>query len=366
MIMKTSARRQSGLSLIEVLVSTVIALFAGLAIVQTFAMAEGFRRTGTSGGDASFSGALGIYLIEHDLSVAGYGINATSYLGCSTSGVDTAPSGTARNFSFTLAPAQITPGASVTTPDSITLVASSTAMMPGAINLTTPQVNLASPYIVTGAYGITAGDLLLMAQAGQNCTVVQATNTPTAAATAQNTIQHLSGRYSYNSGSYWARYNPAGGVGPVYGANAVVMDLGPAPVVNTYYIQNNSLMMDQLVSGQLGQLVAANIVQLKAIYGKDTNGDGIVDTWNVTAPVTSTDWANVMAVRIALVARSANPEKPDPTTGNCSTTTATPSVTWDDGTTTTLDVSADPNWKCYRYKTFHVTDSLRNLIWIPS
>jgi type IV pilus assembly protein PilW len=365
MIMKTPAKRQRGLSLIEVLVSTVIALFAALAIVQTFAVAEGYRRTGTSGGDASFSGALGIYLIEHDMSVAGYGINTAAYLGCATSGSDVS-TGTARPFNFTLAPAQIAPGATVTTPDAITLVASGTSTMPGPINLTVPQASATSTYTVTGAYGVNAGDVLLLAQPGLACTITQATNTPTLAATNQNTIQHVAGRYSYNGGTATARYNPTGGIGPTYGASAVVTDLGPGPIVNTYYIRNNTLMVDQLISGQIGQTVAANVVQMKAIYGKDTNGDGIVDTWNNTAPVTSTDWSRVMAVRLALAARSANPEKPDPTTGACSTTTAAPSVTWDDGTVTVLDVSADPNWMCYRYKTFHVTDSLRNLIWTPS
>jgi hypothetical protein len=41
-------------------------------------------------------------------------------------------------------------------------------------------------------------------------------------------------------------------------------------------------------------------------------------------------------------------------------------VTWDDGTTTVLDLSANASWKCYRYRVFHMTASLRNSIWTPS
>jgi len=360
-----SLRRQRGFTIVEVLVSTVVALFAVLAIVQTFAIAEGFRRTGTSGGDAAFSGAIGAYIIEHDLNEAGYGINTAAYLGCATSGSDSF-SGTARPINFTLAPAQITPGAGATAPDTITLVASATDMMPGPINFTAAQATNTSPVVVTGAYGINAGDVLLLAQAGTACTLAQATNTPTSGASNQNTILHATTGYTTATGTYLPRYNPAGGIGPAYGANAVVMNLGPSPVVNTYYILNNTLMVDQLVTGQLGQTVAANVVQLKALYGKDTNNDGVVDTWNNTAPVTSGDWAGVLSMRVALAARSANPEKPNMTTGLCSTTTVAPSVTWDDGTTTVLDVSADPNWQCYRYRAFHITTSLRNLIWTPS
>jgi hypothetical protein len=31
-----------------------------------------------------------------------------------------------------------------------------------------------------------------------------------------------------------------------------------------------------------------------------------------------------------------------------------------------MDVTAVPNWQCYRYRVFHLTVSLRNLIWTPS
>jgi type IV pilus assembly protein PilW len=285
--------------------------------------------------------------------LAGYGVNTAVYLGCAATWSDQGPP--TRAINFTLAPVQITPGVNAQTPDSITVVASGARMMPGPIKLTTALAAPTNNYTVAAAFGVTAGDLLLLAEAGQPCTLVQATNTPTTGASNQNVVKHLN-----------ARYNPAGGLGPNYSANAVMMDLGTSPTVSTYYIQNNTLMVDQLVGGQLQQAIASNVVQLKALYGKDTNADGIVDTWNAVAPATSNDWASVLAVRLALVARSAQPEKPDPTTGVCSTTAAAPSVTWDDGTVTTLDLSANASWKCYRYKVFHLTSSLLNLIWTPS
>jgi len=338
---------QQGFSLVEVMVSTVVALFATLAIFQSFAVSEGYRRTATGGGDASFSGAVGAYLIDHDLRMAGYGVNKATYLGCAATGSDQG-----RAINFTLAPAQITAGVT----DSITVVASGATMMPGPINLTTALAAPTNTYTVSNAFGVTNGDVLLLAEVGQACTLVQATNTPTSGSSNQNVIQHATS----------GRYNPAGGLGPNYSANAVVMDMGTAPTVSTYYILNNTLMVDQRVSGQLAQPIASNVVQLKALYGKDTNADGIVDAWNTVAPATSSDWANVLAIRVALVARSVQPEKPNPTTGVCSTTTAAPSVTWDDGTVTTLDLSANGSWQCYRYKVFHMTSSLRNLIWTPT
>jgi type IV pilus assembly protein PilW len=77
---------------------------------------------------------------------------------------------------------------------------------------------------------------------------------------------------------------------------------------------------------------------------------------------TATDWSRVLALRIALVARSNLAERPDATTGLCTTTTVDP-LTWTGGT---LTISADPNWKCYRYRVFETTVPLRNMIWLQA
>jgi len=362
--------RQHGFSLVEVMVSTVVAMFATLAIMQSFAVSEGYLRTATSGGDATFSGAVATYMLGRDLQVAGYGINTAAYLGCTVSGSDESVT-PAQAISFTLAPAQITPGAG-SSPDSITVVSSNSGWLPAPVTLTAAMASATDNYQINNPFGVTAGDVLILAQSGNNaCTLVQATNTPTTAAPgSQNTVKHVSGTYTTQGGaSTGARYNPSGGIGAAYPAGSVLIDMGAAPTVNTYFIQNNTLMVTQGVTapGQPAQAVAANIVQLKAFYGKDTVGGGTITTWDSAAPAT---WNQVLAIRIAIVASSAQPEKQVDTNGNCSTTTASPTVTWDDGTQTQLDLSATaptgPAWQCYRYKVFHMTTSLRNSIWTPS
>ena len=58
--------------------------------------------------------------------------------------------------------------------------------------------------------------------------------------------------------------------------------------------------------------------------------------------------------------------------GACDTTTAAP--TWSGtafgvapfGFQTSLDLSADANWQCYRYKAFETSIPLRNWIWKSS
>ena len=357
--------RQHGFTLVEVMVSTVVAMFATLAIMQSFAVSEGYRRTATSGGDATFSGAVATYLLGRDLQVAGYGINTAAYLGCTVSGIDESAT-PAQAIGFTLAPAQITPGASSSVPDSITVVSSNTGWLPAPVSLTTSMAAATDNYQINNPFGVTAGDVLILAQSGNNaCTLVQATNTPTSAAPgSQNTVRHASGAYSGGT----ARYNPSGGIGGAYPAGSVLIDMGASPTVNTYFVQNDTLMVTQQVAapGQPAQPVAANVVQLKAFYGKDTVGGGTITTWDNAAPAS---WNQVLAIRVAIVARSAQPERQVDANGNCSTTTTSPTVTWTDSgasLSTTLDLTNDPNWKCYRYKVFHMTASLRNSIWTPS
>jgi type IV pilus assembly protein PilW len=80
----------------------------------------------------------------------------------------------------------------------------------------------------------------------------------------------------------------------------------------------------------------------------------------VAVPATANDWAGVIAVRLGLVARSATAERPD-ANGNCTTTTAMP--TWAGGT---FDISGRQDWRCFHYRVFESTVTLRNMIWRPA
>jgi len=104
---------------------------------------------------------------------------------------------------------------------------------------------------------------------------------------------------------------------------------------------------------------------------------------NCVAPKTvwQTKWESVIAVRVAVVARSALAEKPsgidgtkcDATTDGTESPTPGPDLRprWVGGL---IDVSAsgDPSpasplyWKCYRYRVFETTVPLRNWIWRSS
>ena len=158
------------------------------------------------------------------------------------------------------------------------------------------------------------------------------------------------------------------------------MNRGAPPSFRTWFVQNGNLMIrasDVLMANQVPDTVAVNnIVNFKAQYGirplngvltwsnvlTDSDGDGTVGN--------SGDWLNVIAVRVAVVARSREVEKPDAGGTSCTTTVAQPRA-FDQpaGAGIAVDVAVvgeTVDWTCYRYRVFEATIPLRNVAWRPS
>jgi type IV pilus assembly protein PilW len=372
--MRTSHIHSRGFSLVEILVAMVIALLGTIIIFQVFAASEGIKRTSTSGGDAQQFGALALFTLEREVRVAGYGINTTALLGCAVRAYDELA--TPQDLpDFTLAPLLITAGADDKTPDQITLMHGASDLISIPVTISQNMPNPAAVFKVSNRYGFVEGDVIIAAEPGQPCTLAQATALP--GCVECDNVQHNNGPYTDANGvSVAARFNKTGGLGVSYTTNGSIYNLGAGPTRNTYRVANNQLLMDSMFSTTTSLTLADNIVLLKAQYGKDdgvANGtvtnatyvadDGAVDGYSNTMPVTpsATDLARVLSVRMAVVARSAQAEKPSVEGGACDTTTAAP--TWSGGT---LDLSTDVNWKCYRYRVFETTVPMRNLLWQQS
>lgn len=140
------------------------------------------------------------------------------------------------------------------------------------------------------------------------------------------------------------------------------------PPVPTLEVFSVAVVNGQSVlQSNLNGVLADGIVQLKAQYGTDADGNGIVDSgeWVTTAPANP---MNVLAARLVLVARSSQGEKPKMVGGvvQCNTTTGMP--VWNGGgvdLSGQLGLAVSDDWKCYRYKSFEITVPLRNVIWKP-
>lgn len=354
-----NAGRSRGFSLVEVMVAMLIGLIGTIVIFQTFAVSEAQRRTTTGGGDAQQNGLLALAGIERDARLSGFGINYANLYGCTTNLHDEGPP--VRNTTFAFVPAQITDGASGA-PDSLTFAyGSSNKLVAPAKLLVTTAVGALS-LRVDNQFGFLVDDLIIAGQVGTNCSLFQTT------AVSVDTLSFAVGNYTNsNGGTSSARHNNATGASVAYAAwddttstGTRVFNLGATPIVGTYSISSNQLAFQNVITDSTASPVIDGIVQLQAEYGKDTNADSAVDTWNATAPVTAVDWSNVLAIRVAVVARSPLPEKPNATTNLCDTTPVAPS--WLGGS---IDVSSDPDWKCYRYRVFQTVIPLRNVLWAP-
>jgi type IV pilus assembly protein PilW len=396
-----SAHAQRGVSLVELMVAMTISLIGTIIIFQVFEVSEGVKRTTSSGGDAQQNGVIALYSMERDLRNAGMGFNDVLQAGCNIIGYDSQRVPTdfpVAGATLNLVPVRIVPGADARTPDELTVMYGSQTHVTSATTLSASMGTSTDPVRVKNTYGFRPGDLILLreinlpgAPSTKDCSILEVTSV------IGDELRHQSGSYTVAGGaSVTSRFNKPAGLGVVYGASAPgtnVYNLGnlydtagmTLPVHTTWAISNNGLTtMSAFVVSPPAQ-IADNIVHMRALYGLDdgvnndtvpystlfVEGDGLVDRYvdGNTVP----DWRFVIAVRLVLVARSALPEIPAAGRGAaCDTTSAEP--TWSGSAwsgsplnlNTRLDLSADANWQCYRYKTFETTVTLRNWVWKAS
>ena len=381
--------KTSGFSLVELMVGMLVGLIGTMVIFQVFAIAEGQKRTTTSGGDAAQSAAFALFSLERELRMAGQGFNNKGLVGCSIRVYDDA-SPAPKSRLQGLVPAVITPGAG-NLPDtlSISYISSDVVNPPAALTTSVTAngtINVDSQgYTRQGDVMVISnldnGQVKMVAGVPFHCTMFRVTSV------AGNVLGHAPAPGNYTDlatgTSKPIRLNHAGGLdnglspgGLIYPPGVLddggyVYNLGNAPLTSvTYFISNNRLVRRDDM-GDTTQLpdIADGIVQMKALYGIDANADNQISTseWTSTSPTTPLGWQGLRAVKLALVARSALKEKSDPATGKCTITEATPQ--WHGagplGADVALDVSADPDWKCYRYKIFQSVVPIRNMAWAP-
>jgi type IV pilus assembly protein PilW len=366
-----STRRNQGFSLVEIMVGVAIGLLGVLIIMQVSVVFEGQKRTTTTGADAQTNGVTALYTVERDVRRAGYGMSAVGALGCTVKRYyDNAVVG-----DLSLAPIVITPGASGG-PDRIRILSSSKNGWSLPSRITVDHPPQATNIFLNTTLGMEEGDLLVAYEPGKHCTMMQTTGIPNG-----NVQVHHQNTSKWNPPG-GSNIFPAGG----YGVGAQVLNLG-AMVDRTYFLRDGNLMLDDFSSAtntSTTRAIISDIVNMQAEYGFDARlgpqNDPRVSTWSATmidADASGTvndagDIARVIAVRMAVVARSPLMEKPN-AGGVCDITIDTAVAgrvvnkpTWAGGdidASKNPDGSANPNWKCYRYKTFENIIPLRNLMW---
>jgi type IV pilus assembly protein PilW len=348
----TKSSYQRGLGIIELMVGIVISMLMVMMIYQVYNVGEGQKRTITAGSDAQQSATYGLFLLAQDLSMAGNVIaaSATALSGCAL----------ARPI-----PVVISAGATDNDPDTVTV------FYGGGGSLSTPvpflnnaTVSGASPgaYQVAGPVAFSPNDVIVAVQ-GTNCTMSTITSggVAVAATTGVATISHA------------LTSTPGNNTTATYGAvTASLVNLGqPDRFGQTLYAVDPATAtlttQSLLPTAQAATPVVAHVVNLKALFGLDTDNDGTVDIWQPATGNWSVDnlpaqplatWQQIRAVRIAIVTRSDKYEDTVVTPGTlemfCSPAPCAVSMT------------LDADQQHYRYKVLETTVPLRNAVWNAS
>lgn len=345
--MRPGMIRSKGFSLVEIMVGIVIGMLAVIIMMQVFALSESRKRTATGGGDALTGGVMALYAVQRDVRMSGYGIADTQLLGCGL----TLPIGVTLN---PLSPVTIN-STSITGHDANT----DTLLVVSGNTNGTPQGDLIANIPTATVYPVQTPSEFVIGD-----WVVGATTDP----------HVLSGGARNACGSTLLMGRVTGvaastvtvSVGRLLSLGDRLFNLGKSPSVIGYAVRGGNLttcdfvVTDCRVAANWVQ-IESNIVSLRAQYGADTSVpmDGIVDGFQQTVPTVSgtnnCNLARISAVRVALVARSAEFEK-----------TAVTSVApvWGGSSGAPIDVSANASWQNYRYKVFETAIPLRNVAWM--
>lgn len=378
-------RRTRGFSMVELMVSVVVGMLAVMFATRLLATSETDKAAALGSSDSMQNGMLALFSLNFDAAQAGWGINDTLVNGCNTLLADAEgfalPSVKRGSVDSTpLAPVVIINNGERS--DVISLNSAGSQSGVGNVSLADLYAGGSEIRVSTNnPFGFNTGDVIVVVPepAGGDCSIAQLSGVAT------DILQIASGRYNSGAGLLGGVYNQ--------GSKARVFNLGPADklALHTWSVQRGVLRLrasNMRDSTDAPKAVVDNVVAIKAQYGfdlragfdpvygsqvsswssdmLDADGDGVAGD--------AGDFQRVTAVRLAVVARSQVPDKPQNSDGTCTTTTQkltifetqTPSGVAPMPVTVALDTEGDAiHWSCYRYRAFETVVQIRNNAWRP-
>ena len=364
-----------GFTIIELMIGLAVGLLVTLAVAAALITSEEQKRSTTLGMDSQVRGVVGLAILRSEISEAGYGIAPVpDILGCALSAKYNGSS--ISGFATALNPAAISVGPS-DAPDSIRVISSAKKTYAVPMLMTKPYDPNDQKFSVQASVGVMgpaaptyAGDLIVVAKSGSGaaCELFMSNQAPDI-----GIVYRADDAKGWNSPGFPESHYEAGGV---------LINMGEFHDVTFSVDANKNLVSTEFKLDASGKpsisaptILLSNIVGFKAVYGKDNDLDGSVDVWDNQAPATSADWQKIIAIRIAMVARSAQYEKEDVTSSNPlwdlgSSIDVTPghpanSPCGAGGKCVMLKIDDLPNWRRYRYKVFDTVIPLHNMLWRP-
>ncbi|SEF34055.1 PilW family protein [Variovorax sp. NFACC27] len=390
-------RRQHGVTLIELMVAVIIGLVVTLAVTSLLIFGESSRRTTTATNDMGQTGAYAAYVLDRAVRTAGSGftqswtlagafgclLNATlpSTPNLPRSSAFPAPFATAflggASGSANLRVAPVLIGKSQSDAGSDVLVVmggtASSGDVPRLILSSGKSTNILR---LDSTVGLAEGDLGLVSASGTtDCLLEQVHSSTAFADSADNDALPLGSTYYTASGSSTSLSTLAAS------GSAYFTPLGNVNAGNTQFQMfgvgsNNTLYSYDLLMANgtdASQAVADGVSEMHALYGLDTNADGVLDTWvdpgatgydiatMMTTPATA---RQVVAIRVALVLRSANPERANDNGELPSPASLT--LFSDLATSLQQTISFSTSEQHFRHRVVESTIPLRNVLLLPT
>lgn len=273
-------RTAAGFTLVELLVAMVIGLITVVVIGQVMAVAEERKRAITSGADTTLNGALALYTVERDVKSAGYGLTTVlSALGCEIR----MKYGGGPTKTLTMSPISIIDGVDGA-PDAIRTLASDKVGISLPTRVTVDHAAEAANFFVESDVGIQENDLMVAVpetpSATNWCSLFEVTKDGGGGGgggggQGQNQVLHSPGQSEWNHPGGQTIFPSSG-----YPTNSYLVNLGRF-LDHTYDIAGSNLRLtrfDSATGAAPAQDLFSQIVQLQAVYGKDADGDCVVDT----------------------------------------------------------------------------------------
>jgi len=357
-----------GFSLIELLIGLMIGLIGLLVVFQVVSVWSKQAHTSSTGSDAQITGTQAMFALERDLRQAGMGFSNSASTGCIVnSSLVAAPANAVAALPFSLIPVEIiypgvggNPG-NVGDPVQINVLYGNSQYFTerqayAALNSTNTTKASQQPY------GFQVNDYVVIENSNATCPIALVSVTGVNGAAVSHT----------DDGTF----------GVLASLGGYLNDLGPSPSRNVWQIaspQNGVSYLQMrnefpapftITGGAFRPFsqIAEGVINLQAQYGTD-GSDGTAPDLSISAAEWTTavpaSWSNVLAIRVAILVRSQQFEKPNPN----QVTPVAPS--WAGGAfvmknvdgTTTANPAIANDWHNYRYRVYEKVIPIRNLLW---
>jgi type IV pilus assembly protein PilW len=345
----TARLAQRGLSIIELMVGMVIALLVGMAATGSAAMFTASQRQGMGMGGVSLSANTALTALRDEVAASGLGFFGDRLYRCNQLNLSTSAVPLIDGADFT--PINVT---AETAGDRIDVVYA-TQVASGA-NALLKADSTGANATVRSLVPAAVGDAVMLAPITPGTPCLVRTVTAITAST-----EDLPQVLTFANTSTDVHNSATFTTNPIFPDMARITLLGSLQW-SRYRLNGTNLELERpLTSGSTAVVLARNVMGFRTEYGLAATAAGstALTSWQAPtgsfASMTPALLPRVRALRIGLVTRSPQREKPD-ASGNCTASTAMPQLF---GNTVTPDVT---DWQCYRYRTAFVVVPLRNLV----